>query len=181
MPPVPAAPAVSRPRAVLLMQALALSLLLALAAKVQVPFWPVPMTLQTLAVLCIGAVLGPRVAVAAMAAYLAEGAAGLAVFAGTPAHGIGLAYMVGPTGGYLAGMVMAAAIAGWAGQRFAGRTLPAALAMLGATAAIYLCGASWLATFLGWSRAWAAGVAPFLAGDLVKAAIAASLVALRTA
>jgi len=179
MPPIPQVLAVQRPRALLLIQALALSLLLALSARIQVPFWPVPMTLQTLTVLVIGGLLGPVVALAAMAAYLAEGAAGLAVFAGTPEHGIGLAYMAGPTGGYLAGMVLAAGVAGWAGQRFAGRTLPAGASMLVATALIYACGAGWLATMIGWQRAWLLGVVPFLPGDAVKAAIATALIALR--
>jgi biotin transport system substrate-specific component len=179
MPPIQAAAAMPRPRALLLLQALALSLVLALSAKASVPFWPVPMTLQTLAVLTMGALLGPRLAVAAFAVYLAEGAAGLAVFSGTPERGIGLAYMMGPTGGYLAGMALAAAIAGWAGQHLAGRLVPAALAMLAATAAVYACGAAWLAHFVGWPHVWALGVRPFLAGDAVKGAIVAGLIALR--
>ena len=93
---------------------LGLAALITLAAKVQVPFWPVPMTLHTLAVMMIALIGGPRVAVGAMATYLAAGAAGLPVFSGSPERGIGLAYMVGPTGGYLLGFLPAAWIAGQA-------------------------------------------------------------------
>ncbi len=156
--------------------ALGLSLLLAISAHVQVPFWPVPMTLQTLAVLAIGGLLGPRMAAAAMLTYLAEGAAGLPVFAGTPAHGIGLAYMAGPTGGYLLGLLLAAGFAGWAGRRFARSPLLLGAAMLGAVALNYAPGVAWLATFVGWQRAVALGAAPFLLADLVKAALATTLV-----
>lgn len=84
------------------------AVLITLGAKLQVPFWPVPMTLHTLAVFFLAAAFGPRLGMAAMAAYLVAGAAGLPVFSGTPARGIGLAYMVGPTGGYLAGYLLAA-------------------------------------------------------------------------
>ena len=87
--------------------------LLALAAKITVPFWPVPMTLQTLAVFLIAATYGRNLAVATVIAYLVEGAIGLPVFA----TGGGLAYMAGPTGGYLAGFVVAAAIVGHAADR----------------------------------------------------------------
>ena len=102
-------------RAVLL--ALFGSLLLWVSAKVQVPFYPVPMTFQGAVVLLIGLAYGPRLAAATLLLYLAEGAVGLPVFAGTPERGIGLAYMVGPTGGYLAGFLAAAVIAGWTAER----------------------------------------------------------------
>ena len=83
------------------------------SAKVQVPFYPVPMTFQTAVVLLIGIAYGARLGAATMLLYLAEGAIGLPVFAGTPARGIGLAYMMGPTGGYLVSYVLAAALVGW--------------------------------------------------------------------
>jgi len=88
------------------------SLLLTLSAKIQVPFWPVPMTMQSYMVLVLGMALGPRLGPAAVAVYLAQGAIGLPVFAGTPEKGIGLAYMAGPTGGYLLGFFVAAVITG---------------------------------------------------------------------
>ncbi len=149
-------------------------LLLTVSAKVQVPFWPVPVTLQTMVVFLLGIAYGPRLAVATVLLYLAEGAAGLPVFAGTPAKGIGLAYMVGPTGGYLAGFVAAAAIAGLTAERSRGM-LGTALGIALATAAIYLLGAGWLATFVGPEKAVGLGVAPFLLGDLVKLGLAAAL------
>ena len=89
------------------------SLLIAAAAHVKVPFWPVPMTLQTLAIFAIAAAYGRNLAVATLLAYLAQGAVGMPVFTG----GAGLAYMAGPTGGYLAGFLVAAAMIGAAADR----------------------------------------------------------------
>ena len=86
--------------------------LLTLSAKIQVPFWPVPMTMQTLVVLIIGMAYGTRLGAGTVLAYLLVGAAGFPVFAGTPERGIGLAYMMGPTGGFLMGFVVAAWITG---------------------------------------------------------------------
>jgi biotin transport system substrate-specific component len=147
------------------------SALLTISAKVQVPFYPVPMTMQTLVVLLIGMAFGARLGVATVALYLAEGAAGLPVFAGTPEKGIGLAYMMGPTGGYLLGFVLAAAIAGWIVERRrdAGGL---ALAVVAGTGAIYAPGALWLASFVGVAKALELGVLPFLWADLLKAALA---------
>ncbi|MGO4832999.1 biotin transporter BioY, partial [Rhizobiaceae sp. 2RAB30] len=93
------------------------SLLLALSARISVPFYPVPLTMQTFVVIGLGLALGPWRAAAAVLLYLAQGAAGLPVFAGTPEKGIGLAYMMGPTGGYLAGYLPAAMLAGWLAMR----------------------------------------------------------------
>jgi biotin transport system substrate-specific component len=156
--------------------AVAGSLLLWASAKVQVPFYPVPMTMQTAVVFLLGIAYGPRLAVATVLLYLAEGAAGLPVFAGTPEKGIGLPYMLGPTGGYLAGFVAAAAITGWVAGR-ARHWLAIGLGVLAATAAIYLLGAAWLATFVGAGKALALGVAPFLLGDAVKLALVTALAA----
>ncbi len=150
------------------------TLLLTVSAKVQVPFYPVPVTLQTVVVFLLGIAYGPRLALATVLLYLAEGAVGLPVFAGTPEKGIGLAYMAGPTGGYLAGFAAAAVIAGLAAERSRG-PLATALGIAAATAAIYLLGAGWLAIFVGPERALALGVAPFLLGDLVKLALATAL------
>jgi biotin transport system substrate-specific component len=166
----------ARPRAARLGLVLALTVVLAISARIQVPFWPVPMTLQTLAVLTIAGLLGPWVATGAMLAYLAEGAAGLPVFAGTPERGLGLAYLAGPTGGYLLGMLVAAAVVGvlvqWAGRR----PLAVAAAMLCGALLVYAAGLAWLATFVGLPRAFALGAAPFIAGDAVKCALATALV-----
>jgi biotin transport system substrate-specific component len=159
-------------RAVLL--ALLGSALLTLSAKVQVPFYPVPMTLQTLVVLLLGLALGWRLAFATVLLYLAEGAIGLPVFAGTPDKGIGLPYMVGPTGGYLVGFALAAAVTGWiAGRR---RDLLAVVAAVAAgTATIWVLGLLWLVTLVGFRQAIALGLMPFLLGDVVKAALAVAL------
>jgi biotin transport system substrate-specific component len=102
--------------------------------------------------------------------YLAEGAVGLPVFAGTPERGIGLAYMVGPTGGYLAGFLAAAVIAGWTAER-SRHWLTTALGLLAAIVAIHLLGAAWLATLVGPAKAVSLGVLPFLLGDAVKLAL----------
>lgn len=144
-------------------QALGLSLLIAASAHVSVPFWPVPMTLQTFAVVLIAATAGASLGVAAMVAYLIEGALGLPVFA----SGAGLGVLVGPTAGYLFGMLIAMALVGSARG-----AVQRALAMVAATGVIYLCGAGWLSQFVGIDRAIEAGVMPFLLGDAAKMALA---------
>jgi biotin transport system substrate-specific component len=167
----PATTGQSALRAVLL--ALFGSLLLWASAKVQVPFYPVPMTLQTGVVLLIGLAYGPRLAAGTLLLYLAEGAAGLPVFAGTPERGIGLAYMVGPTGGYLVGFLVAAVIAGWTAER-SRHWLTTVLGLLAGIVAIHLLGAVWLATLIGPAKAVSLGVLPFLLGDAVKLALVAT-------
>src|SRR3954453_21373220 len=107
-------PSASRSLARQLALVLAGTLILWVSAKVKVPFWPVPMTMQPAAVLLVGAVYGPALGAATSVAYLWEGALGLPVFAGTPERGLGLPYMLGPTGGYLLSYIPAAAVAGWA-------------------------------------------------------------------
>jgi biotin transport system substrate-specific component len=150
------------------------SALLTISAKVQVPFYTVPMTMQTLVVLLIGMAFGARLGVATVALYLAEGAAGLPVFAGTPEKGLGLAYMIGPTGGYLLGFVLAAAIAGWLVERRRDAA-GLALAVLAGSIAIYAAGVLWLASFVGFGKALELGLVPFLWGDLLKAGLAFAL------
>ena len=151
---------------------LALSIVLAVSARVQVPFWPVPMTLQTLAVLTIAGIAGPGIAAGAMLVYLAEGAAGLPVFA----SGAGLAYLAGPTAGYLAGMLAASVVVGVLVRRAGGNAVGTVAAMLVGIALIYAAGAAWLVQFVGPSKVLALGVLPFLLGDAVKAGLAAALV-----
>ena len=154
--------------------------LLAISAKVQVPFYPVPMTMQTLVVLAIGMAYGWRLGGATLLLYMAEGAAGLPVFAGTPEKGIGLAYMMGPTGGYLIGFVLAAVACGWLAERGWDRNvIKTALAMLIGNALIYLPGLLWLGGLLGWDKPileW--GLTPFILGDLTKLAMAAAVLPL---
>ncbi|MGA7613873.1 MAG: biotin transporter BioY [Thermoanaerobaculia bacterium] len=153
------------------------SVLLALSAQVAVvlPFSPVPMTLQSLAVLLIGAVLGSRRGAAAVILYLVEALSGFPVLA----HGgAGLLPFVGPTAGFLYAFPAAAFITGFAAEKGWTRTLAGTTAsMLAATAVIHVGGWSWLAAplHLGAAKAFTIGSLPFLAGDLVKVAIAAAI------
>jgi biotin transport system substrate-specific component len=149
------------------------SLLLTISAKIQVPFWPVPMTMQTFVVLVLGVAYGWRLAGATVLLYLAQGALGLPVFAG----GGGIAYMAGPTGGYLAGFLLAAVAVGWLAERGWARSAPSTLAaMLIGTAIIFGCGVAWLATLIGLPQAVSAGLVPFLLSEAVKIALATALV-----
>jgi biotin transport system substrate-specific component len=146
--------------------------LMTMAAKTQIPFWPVPMTLHTLAVMAFAIAFGPRIAVAIFLTYLAAGAAGLPVFSGSPERGIGLAYMAGPTGGYLAGYLVASWLVGTLalGRGLVGRTG----AMLAGLATVYALGLAWLAAYVPLDRLLSVGVIPFLLGDLMKIGLVAA-------
>lgn len=150
------------------------TLLLTLSAKIQVPFYPVPMTMQTFVVLSLGMIYGWRLAGATMLLYMAEGAMGLPVFAGTPEKGIGLVYMMGGTGGYLVGYVLAASAVGWLAEKGWDRTmLGTSLAMVIGNALIYIPGVLYLGALYGWDKPifeW--GFTPFILGDAVKLALA---------
>ena len=150
--------------------------LLTLSAKVNLPLPYVPMTLQTLVVLMIGAAYGARLGGATVMAYLAEGAIGLPVFAG-PAGG--LAPLVGPTAGYLAGFVAAAIVTGWLSERGWDRSVPRLFVAMGLGHIIILAaGFAWLAfgIKLGVEKAWLIGIVPFIAASLIKNALGATLV-----
>jgi len=154
--------------------ALAGSLFVALAAQVSVPMLPVPMTLQTMAVLAVGAAYGARLGAATLALYALEGAVGLPVFANFYA---GFAVLMGPTGGYIAGFILAAALVGFLVERGWGtNVLKLSAAMLLGAAAVYGPGLLWLAQFTGVSAVWQAGLWPFLPGDIVKAILAALMI-----
>jgi biotin transport system substrate-specific component len=156
--------------------------LLTLSAKITVP-GPINMTLQTLAVLALGATLGLRLSLASVALYLAEGAMGLPVFTNTPPLVAGLPYLMGPTGGFLVGFAVAAAMVGFAADRgLISRPMRFALVLLAADAALMICGWAWLALFaqmasgatgLGFAKAFAIGVQPFILAEAVKVALAA--------
>jgi len=148
------------------------------SAKIKVPFWPVPMTLQTFAVMAIAAAYGSRLGVATVIAYLAAGMAGLPVFTNTPPAMAGPAYLLGPTGGFLVGFVVAAFIVGYAADRHWDRSVPKLLAaMLVAEVAVFCLGLAWLGLAvpaLGYSwQLLEAGLYPFILGDLLKVLIAA--------
>ena len=162
------------------------SLAIAIAAKIKVPFFPVPITLQTLAILAIAATYGSRLAVITVLVYLAQGAAGLPIFTNTPPAVAGPAYFMGPTGGFLLGFVVMAWIVGTAADRGWSRSFPKLFgAMFAAEAVMMVLGFAWLAWFavlssgasgLGIAGAFSAGVAPFLIGDLLKILLAAAAV-----
>lgn len=141
------------------------SAVLAASAQISLPMWPVPATLQTLAVLLLGALGGARLGVASVALYIAEGAAGLPVFAGGTA---GLAVLAGPTAGYLLGFLPAAWIAGQVGQG----ALRQAAMLAAAHLALFVPGVAWLAGFVGLERAAMVGFVLFVPGTLVKTALA---------
>lgn len=145
---------------------------LTVAAKTQILFYPVPMTLHTAAVMAFALALSPRMSLAVVAAYLAAGAIGLPVFAGTPERGIGIPYMLGPTGGYLLGYLVAAGIVSAlaAGRGTVGRIAAMLLGLL----IVYACGVAWLAKFVAPGQLFVLGVAPFVIGDLVKIALVAA-------
>lgn len=153
------------------------ALFIAALAQLRIPLQPVPITGQTLAVLLVGMALGSRRGALAVLTYLGMAAAGLPFFTGGQS---GLAYMAGPTGGYLVGFVAAAFVVGWLAERGWDRTLGKTLAaMVIGNAVIYLFGVSWLATivggFTGTSGSLALGLYPFLLGDALKALAAALL------
>ncbi|WP_298677970.1 biotin transporter BioY [uncultured Lentibacter sp.] len=150
---------------------------LAISAKIAVPMWPVPITMGTFAVLAMGAAYGPRLGLATIAAYMLVGVMGFDVFAGSSAEAYGITYMMGGTGGYLVGYVLAVlalgtlARKGW--DRSAGKM---AGAMLIGNALIYVPGVLWLGVLYGFDKpllAW--GLTPFLVGDAVKLVLAALL------
>ena len=146
-----------------------------ISAKINVPMWPVPMTMQTFVILVIGFAYGSRLGGATVMLYLAEGAAGLPVFAG----GGGLAYMAGPTGGYLVGFVLAAIVVGALAERGWSRNwLMTIIAMTIGTAFIFVFGVAWLANLIGFEKAIAGGLTPFLVGAAVKIGLAAAVMPL---
>lgn len=151
---------------------------LAVFAKIKVPMWPVPITMGTFAVLTLGAAYGPRLGLATILGYLAVGALGFDVFANSSAESFGLAYMMGGTGGYLVGYVLATLALGIAARRGWDRSVSGmALAMLIGNALIYVPGLLWLGLLYGWDKPileW--GLTPFLVGDALKLALAAILV-----
>lgn len=157
------------------------TLFITLCAKINVPVWPVPVTLQTFAVAALAAAFGLRIGVATVALYLIEGAAGLPVFAGATA---GIPYLMGPTAGFLFSYLPMAAIIGFAADRGASaKPLTLFLAMLVADAVVFAFGFAWLLTMAGQAQwidqsnvvasAFAKAVQPFIVWDILKMALAA--------
>ena len=157
------------------------TLLITICAKINVPVWPVPVTLQGFAIAALAAAFGLRIGVATVALYLIEGAAGLPVFAGATA---GIPYLMGPTGGFLIGFLLMAAIIGYAADRGAsGKPLALFAAMLAGDAVLFVLGFAWLLFMAGQAQwidqanvvasAFAKAVQPFIVWDILKMALAA--------
>ena len=147
------------------------SILLAISSKVKIPFYPVPMTMQTLVVLLIGICFGWKLGIATVSLYLFEGIIGLPVFSGTPEKGVGLAYFMGPTMGYLIGFILAGYLAG----RFIydNNYFLNFLKLAFATSFIYIFGMLWLGTLIGWDKPiFELGAKPFLLAEVFKILIA---------
>ena len=142
------------------------SIVLTISAKINVPFYPVPMTMQTFVVIFIGMAFGWKLGLATVFAYLVEGAFGFPVFAGTPEKGIGIAYMIGPTGGYLFGFLVAVFIAGF--LNFDKNIFLKFILITTAVSTIYIFGVPWLALLKGWQVGYVWGIKKFLLAELFK-------------
>ena len=143
------------------------SLLITISAKIKIPFYPVPMTMQTFVVMLVGITFGWKIGVATISLYLFEGIIGLPVFAGTPEKGIGLTYFVGPTMGYLVGFIFATFIAGY--LNYNTNILFIFLKLIFSVSIIYILGVSWLGNLIGWDKpVLELGLKPFLYAELFK-------------
>ena len=145
------------------------SFLLTISAKVQLPFYPVPMTMQTLVVLLIGMTYGPCLAAVTISLYIIQGVMGFPVFAG----GGGIAYFIGPTGGYIIGFLISATFLGLLANRGWGKTWKTtAISMIAGVFIIFLSGISWLSIYIGFEAAILKGFIPFIYADCLKIIIA---------
>ena len=143
------------------------SLLITISAKIKIPFYPVPMTMQTFVVILVGITFGWKIGVATISLYLFEGIIGLPVFAGTPEKGIGLTYFVGPTMGYLVGFILATFVAGY--LNFNTNILFVFLKLIFSVSIIYILGILWLGNLIGWDKPiLELGLKPFLFAELFK-------------
>ena len=147
------------------------SILLAISSKIKIPFYPVPMTMQTLVVLIIGIGFGWKLGVATITLYLFEGIVGLPVFSGTPEKGVGLVYFTGPTMGYLIGFLVATFFAGK--FNYNNNLINNFLKLTFATSFIYILGIFWLGGLIGWDKPiFKLGAKPFLLAELFKILLA---------
>ena len=147
------------------------SILLAISSKIKIPFYPIPMTMQTFVVLIIGIGFGWKLGVATIMLYLFEGIVGLPVFSGTPEKGIGIVYFTGPTMGYLIGFLITAFVAGK--FNYANNLINNFLKLIFATSFIYILGILWLGALIGWDKPiFKLGVQPFLLAELFKILLA---------
>jgi len=143
------------------------SILIALSAKVKIPFYPVPMTMQTFIILLIGIMFGYKIGLSIVTLYLLEGIFGLPVFANSPEKGIGLAYFIGPTMGYLFGFLVAVYFAGF--FKYEKGIINTFLKLTFSVSFIYILGLIWLGTLIGWDKPiFKLGAEPFLLAELFK-------------
>ena len=153
------------------------SIILAISSKIKIPFYPVPMTMQTLVVLTIGVLFGWKLGVATISLYLFEGIIGLPVFAGTPEKGVGLVYFTGPTMGYLLGFIPAVFLSGLIKVNFKNnlivRFILNFLLYAFSVSFIYFFGLIWLLNFIPIEKLWALGALPFLPAEILKVSILA--------
>ena len=144
---------------------------LTISAKIKIPFYPVPMTMQTFVVVLLGIAFGYKVGVATVGLYLIEGISGLPVFSNSPEKGVGLAYFVGPTMGYLIGFIFACMLAGY--FQYSKNYVLNFIKILLSTSLIYAFGLLWLGTLIGWDKPiFKLGAQPFLLAELLKILIA---------
>ena len=149
------------------------TLLLAVSSKIQVPFWPVPMTMQTFIVFIIGMSYGWKLAFSTLIAYLAEGALGLPVFA----KGGGLLYLIGPTAGYLYGMAIAAGVIGFLAERgYNNSYIKSLISLIIGTVIIFVLGVGYLGSVIGYDKALAGGLYPFIPSEFFKIGLAVILI-----
>ena len=157
------------------------SLALWVSAKVQLPFYPVPLTFQTLVVLVIGGIFGWRIGLSALSLYILQGIAGLPVFFFSPEKGIGLVYILGPTGGYLLGFYLAILVMGIFSSKNTYKNYwetfwKSFLVLTVANFTIYIPGIIWLSQFTGWEKVLQFGLYPFIFGDICKIVLASLIV-----
>jgi len=146
------------------------TVLLAISSKIKIPFYPVPMTMQTLVVLLLGITLGWKLGVATVALYLFEGIIGLPVFSGSPEKGVGIFYFTGPTMGYLIGFLFTVYFAGF--FKFNKNLFIKFLQLIFSVSFIYILGIFWLGALIGWEKhLFQLGVQPFLLAELFKVLI----------
>jgi biotin transport system substrate-specific component len=146
------------------------SILLTISSKIKIPFYPVPMTMQTFVVLFLGMSFGYKVGLATVGLYLVEGIIGLPVFSNSPEKGVGFVYFTGPTMGYLIGFLFATFLAGY--FNFKGNILNNFIKLLISVSTIYILGVFWLGSLIGWDKPIIQlGVTPFLLAELFKIVI----------
>jgi len=151
------------------------TILLAVSAKIKIPFWPVPMTMQTFVVMLLGILYGSKLGLFAVSLYLLEGIVGLPVFAGTPEKGVGLIYFTGPTMGYLIGFLMTVFLTGF--FAFNNNFFKNFIKLIFSVSFIYLFGLLWLGLIIGWDKpVFQLGAQPFLLAELFKVLILSLLI-----